>query len=129
MATDQELQAVEVNADNTTEPPAQIQPETVATAVPIQSNPLLRSGDGSTKVTLEVVNKSNETLKFYWVDFNGIEQSFGDLTPNGTITQGTSSTHAWRIKDASGNLLFEYVVKEQKTQTIEIGADMNVTTR
>ena len=107
----------------------------VATSTPIptqaagtQATEGLKSGNGTVETALNLSNNSGYTLKLNWVDFEGIEQAFSDLT-NGEVTISTFNTHVWRIRDLNGNLIFEYIATEQPIQEIIINTDLTVTVK
>ena len=87
---------------------------------------VLRSGTGSVPVQLEILTKTAESLIVYWVDFDGVEQRFGDLAPSLPFEVETYSTHAWRVRDQAGKLILEYVDSEQPQQKLVIAADKTV---
>jgi hypothetical protein len=101
------------------------------TATPTQnpfnlSSVFLRSGTGNTPVTLNFVNDSDETLHLFWVNNVGNEEAFGKIAPQSTLQQGTYNTHAWRVRDAAGNVVTEIVATNVKFQVFEIGFDKKV---
>jgi hypothetical protein len=105
-----------------------VQPAAAAASFPTVVPSNLHSGSGATQVTLEITNDSSVTLKVFWVDQDGNEKPYGDIASGKTFTQGTYSTDAWRVKDAAGNLLLEYVMTEKTTQTIVFAANSTVST-
>ena len=84
----------------------------------LQPDNTLRSGNGITEITLQITNYSNETLKLYWVDYDGVEKPYGDLIPNLQYEQTSTSTNVWRVRDQAGDLRLEYVATEQAEQII-----------
>jgi WD40 repeat protein len=91
----------------------------------VSATVVVKSGDASTEVTLKIINNSGKRLKLDWVNFDGVEEPFADLS-SGTLSQGTFETHVWRIRDLTGNLLLEYIADARPTQTIVVNADMTV---
>ncbi len=87
----------------------------------------LKSGSDSVEVILNFANKTDKAIKLTWMNFEGVEEAFYDLAPGETLEQGTISNHAWRLRDSSGNLIFEYTATDQPVQEITIDADLTVT--
>jgi Ca2+-binding RTX toxin-like protein len=58
------------------------------------------------------VNKTNTTLKLYWVNTSGEEILYQTLIPMGSYTQRTNTTHAWSVRDADGNVQFKFYPSE-----------------
>jgi len=96
-------------------------------AVPESAAPTdgIKSGEGSTEIWLEITNGTNETFSLNWVNFDGAEESFTEIIP-GVQQVGSYDTHVWRIRDAAGNLILEYVDTAQSIQYIKINADRTV---
>jgi WD40 repeat protein len=109
-------------APTPTSAPVVIAPTSTAQATP------LRSGDGGVEVTLEITNRTTETLYLFWVDSDGVELAYGEIAPNTTFTQGTFANHAWRVRDQAGNVILEFIATGQTMQKFEIAADKTVTT-
>ena len=110
-------------------------PINTATLAPLDANTPansetqgLKSGNGSVETTLNLSNNSGNTLKLNWVDFEGAEQAFMDIT-NGEATVSTFNTHIWRIRDLSGSFIFEYTATDQPIQEIIINTDLTVTVK
>jgi M6 family metalloprotease-like protein len=98
------------------------------TALPLQQEPptptaSLRSIDSSVEVQLTLTNKAFETLDIIWVDFDGNEVPFMQLSPTQSETISTFSTHVWRVYEGTGTLIGEFVAVEEAEQAYEITAD------
>jgi M6 family metalloprotease-like protein len=89
-----------------------------ATAVPI-----LRSGSGNEAVTLIFINHTTETLKISWVNFDGGEDAYGEVSPASSQQNDTYNTHVWRVRDNAGNLIGEVIASNDKVQAFQIDAD------
>lgn len=88
--------------------------------------PELRSGAGSTPVTLIIVNDTDFDVDVFWIDFDGFERQYYTLAPGDEVEQGTYNTHVWRARDADGNTVMDYTATDDPKQTWEIlGADVN----
>lgn len=64
------------------------------------------SGKVSTKITF--VNKSNDLIKTYWLDYQGNRTYYYQLKPGQGYTQQTYVTHPWVITDDQDNCLGVY---------------------
>ena len=64
-----------------------------------------RSLPSTTNATLKITNRTNGTLKGYWVDFKGKERYYFTIRRGGTITQKTLTKHLWRIRNARGKVV------------------------
>lgn len=84
--------------------------------------PKIKSGNGSTPVTLTFVNNAESPIDVYWVDFDRKEILFFSVSPNGTVQQGTYSSHAWRIRDLTGKIVMDVIATSDENQTIVIEA-------
>lgn len=103
------------------------QPQPTALPSGVSETVGLKSGNGSTEVSLKFVNQTGEALKLFWVNFDGVEEAFYDLALSESVDVDTLNTHAWRLRDSSGNLIFEYVGTTAATQRITVNADFTVT--
>lgn len=102
--------------------------EQTASTTPSET-PGLKSGDGSVEATIKFINKSNKVIKLNWMSFEGKEEPFLEIAAGESIEQGTYSTHAWRLRDTDGNLIFEYTATDQTSQEITISSDLTVTAK
>jgi hypothetical protein len=88
---------------------------------------LKKCGDEVPVVPLTFVNKTFMSVNVFWVDCDGKEQKIKgfetiDAGSKNTITSDT--THTWRLRDKSGNIILEYVVSEATKQTVTIKNDV-----
>ncbi len=74
----------------------------------------------SDEVTVTFVNNSANDVEVFWVDGDGGEQKYLDITPGDSFDQGTFPTHVWRVRDLDGNLLLEYTANENASQMVDI---------
>jgi hypothetical protein len=57
-------------------------------------------------------NRTSETAKLYWVDFNGVEVFYESVSPGAlSASFQTYVGHLWIVKTETGNVLMKYVVK------------------
>lgn len=87
--------------------------------------PTLRSGDGTTPVTLVIENNTALDVDVFWIDFDGLERPYYNLGPGDVVEQGTYATHIWRVRDLDGNIVMDYTVTDEPRQTMEITGDAN----
>lgn len=79
----------------------------------------LRSVQGNTHTTMKFVNRTNQEVRSYWLDYNGRRVFYKAIPPNGNYTQPTFQTHPWVITDARDNCLDIYV-SNQPSAVVEI---------
>ncbi|HSG43643.1 MAG TPA: TIR domain-containing protein [Anaerolineales bacterium] len=101
-----------------TQPETQNEPE--APVPGAEEIPALKSGDGDTLVALIFENNSAGIVDVNWIDFEGVEKVYFTLEPGDFAEQGTYSTHVWRVRDANGNILADYIVTEDPKQTLSV---------
>ena len=68
-----------------------------ATRLPLGQRETLRSGPGTTATTIEFWNKTDETLKVYWIDPNGEFKSYGTVNRHQIKTLRTFVSHLWAV--------------------------------
>ena len=62
----------------------------------------LRSGLSSESLSLKIRNRTNDTLSFYWLDFEGNRVFYGTFSHGEKFSINTFSGHAWLIEDSKG---------------------------
>ena len=62
------------------------------------------SEEGNCPIRLNVVNLSNEPIKFFWIDYDGNNQLQGNIAPNETRSQKTFATHPWLFTRSKGKI-------------------------
>ena len=55
------------------------------------------------------VNRSTETLKFIWLDFDGNAQQYRAVRPGRKFHVYTFNTHQWVVEDSSGRIWASHV--------------------
>ena len=63
------------------------------------------------------VNRSNQAVNVYWLDFGGNRKLYQTLEAGGSYTQQTYLTHPWLVADASGRPWNVYM-PQARPQTI-----------
>ena len=64
----------------------------------------IQSDEGNCPIRLNIVNLSNENIKFYWIDYDGNHQIQGTIAPNETRSQKTFATHPWLFTRSKGKI-------------------------
>jgi hypothetical protein len=92
-----------------------------STKVSSISHPL-RSIHGEHEALLIFANASHRTIEIFWINYEGTEQSFGQVPPGGKIhKRPTYATHPFLIKDAStGEQLFVVQPRNENGLTVQI---------
>ena len=78
-----------------------------------------RSIGGTPSVYVDFKNKSRDTLKSYWVDFEGNERDYGTIEPDQVVHQLTGVAHLWHFK-LDGHIVARYMANEKEQQNFEI---------
>ena len=68
----------------------------------------LRSEEDSTATIIWFVNNTHEVLSLYWADYNGQEQSYGQIKPGDNLRQETYLTHPWVVTRGDGTCVGVY---------------------
>jgi von Hippel-Lindau disease tumor supressor len=79
----------------------------------------LRSVQGNVHSTMKFVNRTNQEVRSYWLDYSGRSVFYKAIPPNGNYTQPTFQTHPWVITDPRDNYLDIYV-SNQPSVVVEI---------
>jgi len=62
--------------------------------------PAVRSLNSDTPALITFANRSNQSVKIFWIDFGGNRQLYKTLESGGSFTQQTFLTHPWLVTDA-----------------------------
>ncbi len=100
----------------------------IFTGYPVEGAPVTEAID-YVEVILKFENKTDQVIELSWMNFEGGEEPFYEFAPGEAIDQGAFESHAWRLRDSSGNLIFEYTATSQPVQEITINADLTVTVK
>ncbi len=65
----------------------------------------LKSGGGSTPLTVTITNNKRDTIYYWWVNYSGNTVLYGSIAPGATIRQPTYSTHPWIVAANNGDLI------------------------
>jgi hypothetical protein len=79
----------------------------------------LRSVKGNVHTSMKFVNRTNQEVRSYWLDYNGRRVFYKAIPPNGNYTQPTFQTHPWVITDQRDKCLDIYV-SNQPSAVVEI---------
>ena len=90
-----------------------------ATRLPLSQIETLRSEPGTAATMIEFWNKTDETLKVYWIDPDGEFKSYGTVNAHQIKRQGTFVSHLWAVgKDAQHPLALFNATPELTIGTI-----------
>jgi hypothetical protein len=80
----------------------------------------LKSIDSKFETSIQFVNRSNQTIKVYWLDYEGKRQLRGTIKEGGVFgPQRTFLTHPWLITDKDENAWHVYL-PEGQPRTVEV---------
>jgi hypothetical protein len=80
-----------------------------------------KSTSGDVETTIKFVNKSKQTIKVYWLDYDGDRVFYNTLEDGESYEQQTYVTHPWLITDEKENAWYVYFPDAQ-TRTVAIVA-------
>ena len=63
------------------------------------NNHSFASPPGGEGVQLKFQNQTSETMRLFWVTFQGKRRAHGHIDPNRSTTQGTYEGHFWVVVD------------------------------
>lgn len=95
--------------------------EKLARATPISPSPSENCSEDSwipTEITF--VNRGNETVLTYWIDYDCEEVLYQTVDPGYQYTQQTFVTHPWVIRNRDGVLIKSFIVTDSKQSTVTI---------
>jgi hypothetical protein len=78
-----------------------------------------KSLKGDTAAQLEVINKSPETVKIWWLDYNGKRVLYQQLPPFTMYVQRTWLTHPWVITNLGGRC-YRFLVMTSQLQSVTV---------
>lgn len=116
-----------VSADVILPDPTDIATFTNFKAVSCDQESSLKSSSGAAS-NIVVNNKTDATVKLYWLDFNGkrVEYSRGGIKAGGSHSQSTYVTHPWVITNANEECLGIYVPEDAGTATLNVNKTIDV---
>jgi hypothetical protein len=79
----------------------------------------LRSVQGNVHTSMKFVNRTNQEVRSYWLDYSGRRVFYKAIPPNGHYTQPTFQTHPWVITDQRDNCI-NIFVSNQPSAVAEI---------
>ena len=86
----------------------------------------IKSINADVETTIKFVNKSKETIKVYWLDYEGDRQLYETVKDGDSYELGkTYLTHPWLITDEKDNAWYIYFPDAQP-RTIEVFAPKKV---
>lgn len=78
------------------------------------------STPGTTASKLTVINRSNEDIEGYWLDFEGKEVYYFKLKSNEQVMMDSYIGHVWRIKSAASKTNLKTILVENSNQTLDL---------
>lgn len=81
---------------------------TIAGANRCNVESIVRSQPNTRSASLLINNNSSESLRLFWLNYNGVRQSYGTIAP-GQTTVLTYATHPWLIARAADNACLHLV--------------------
>ncbi len=58
--------------------------------------------EGARSVSLRVDNRTDDTIRIYWIDFEGARKDYGQADPGRNWEQSTFAGHLWLVTDPEG---------------------------
>jgi hypothetical protein len=83
----------------------------------------LRSYTGAA-VQVTFINRTQRTLRIYWLDYEGHRKPYGAIPPGGRRLQPTFQTHTFVITDAQDRALEIFVVGNQSATAVILEAEI-----
>ena len=80
--------------------------------------PNLKSTGGGSETTIVFVNLTGVKLNYYWINYEGNEQFFGEIAANALGTQSTYAGHVWLVKDRNEKNLAVFSAVEKTGRAI-----------
>lgn len=112
------------NSSNKNSPvasPASASANSGGTVTTSNTQPLKTPAPAQVPTKIVFLNQTNHAISIYWVNFEGNEELYTRLDPEGTYTPNTFVGHVWHIRDsASGRLIKEVVNNSPETLEAEI---------
>ena len=84
-----------------------------ASVLPVKSAP------GTTASKLTVINRSNEEIEGYWLDFEGKEVYYFNLKSNEQVMMDSYIGHVWRFKSATSKTNLKTILVENSNQILD----------
>ena len=79
----------------------------------------VKSAPGTTASKLTVINRSNEEIEGYWLDFEGKEVYYFNLKSNEQVMMDSFIGHVWRFKSAISKTNLKTILVENSNQTLD----------
>lgn len=116
-----------VNVGVTLPDPTEIASFTNFKALSCDQEGKLKSGSAAAS-NIVVNNKTNATIKLYWLDFEGkrVEYSKGGIKTGASHSQATYVTHPWLIANQNEECLGIYVPESSGTATLNVNKTVEV---
>ena len=80
-----------------------------------------KSFKADVEVGIKIVNQSEQTMKVFWLDYDGKRVPKGAVKKGDAFETGTYMTHAWLVTDADGNGWYVFITDGQ-SRTVNVHA-------
>ena len=87
-----------------------------ATPINCKEERNLRSLKGTVKTSIVFINKENQTIRVYWLDYDGKRIPYGALERDQVFSTMTYLTHPWLITDARDKCKAIYMPTSQRLE-------------
>lgn len=82
-----------------------------------------KSRDGLAQAELTVFNNSDETVKVWWLNYDGKRTFYRDVAPHKSYIQPTWLTHPWVITSVGG-ACYRFLVMNSVRQTVTVAPEV-----
>lgn len=69
--------------------------------------------NGTSRTSLVFVNRLEEPVTIWWIDFDGRRRLHGEIRPCSPVTKATDSGHAWELAEKNGHILGVVVATDE----------------
>jgi hypothetical protein len=107
----------------TTVPPTAV-PPTAAPPTAVPPTATLEPCSEADQVVFESINNSDEEITFFWINFDGKEESYGAAKPGERFNICTFEANKWVARNAKGEFVLEYTVSADTAQRFDVTQEM-----
>lgn len=80
--------------------------------------PNVHSTGGGDETWIIFMNCTDAEVAYYWVDWDGIEQHYGNLEPESEVIQHSYQGHVWVVRDGDGRGLAVFRAAEAMSRAV-----------
>ncbi|MFT3776572.1 MAG: hypothetical protein QM820_65365 [Minicystis sp.] len=77
-----------------------------------------KSENSRVPVDIKFVNRRPASVNVLWVDFQGVEKSYGVLQPGGEMPMHTYVRHLWVFRDANGGEVWRWYAPSNRVSGV-----------